>query len=82
MSTWTSFFFFRYRGTYCSQDVAIKVFKPEHVSVDMQREFAQEVYIMRSVKTKKHFHIEKCCFVTGICSFITAKRKDTSATKC
>ncbi|XP_020595037.1 serine/threonine-protein kinase STY46-like [Phalaenopsis equestris] len=36
-----------YRGTYCSQEVAIKVFKPEHVNVDMQREFAQEVYIMR-----------------------------------
>ncbi|PWZ13434.1 Serine/threonine-protein kinase STY17 [Zea mays] len=35
-----------YHGTYCSQDVAIKVLKPERVSVDMLREFAQEVYIM------------------------------------
>ncbi|KAK1261268.1 Serine/threonine-protein kinase HT1 [Acorus gramineus] len=34
-------------GLYCSQDVAIKVLKPERVNVDMQREFAQEVYIMR-----------------------------------
>ncbi|KAI0500900.1 hypothetical protein KFK09_019118 [Dendrobium nobile] len=41
-----------YRGTYCSQDVAIKVFKPEHVSLDMQREFAQEVYIMRKIRHK------------------------------
>ncbi|KAJ6836861.1 serine/threonine-protein kinase STY46 isoform X1 [Iris pallida] len=39
-----------YRGTYCSQEVAIKVLKPERVSVDMQREFAQEVYIMRKVR--------------------------------
>nr|XP_009388245.2 PREDICTED: serine/threonine-protein kinase STY46-like [Musa acuminata subsp. malaccensis] len=38
-----------YRGTYCSQDVAIKVLKPERVNVDMQREFAQEVFIMRLV---------------------------------
>lgn len=36
-----------YRGTYCSQDVAIKVLKPERINADMQREFAQEVYIMR-----------------------------------
>uniref|UniRef100_A0ACD5XYH6 Uncharacterized protein n=1 Tax=Avena sativa TaxID=4498 RepID=A0ACD5XYH6_AVESA len=41
-----------YRGTYCSQDVAIKVLKPERVNVDMQREFAQEVYIMRKVRHK------------------------------
>lgn len=41
-----------FRGTYCSQDVAIKVFKSEHVSLDMQREFAQEVYIMRKIRHK------------------------------
>ncbi|PUZ71781.1 hypothetical protein GQ55_2G342000 [Panicum hallii var. hallii] len=41
-----------YRGTYCSQDVAIKVLKPERINVDMQREFAQEVYIMRKVRHK------------------------------
>lgn len=39
-----------YRGTYCTQEVAIKVLKPERVNVDMQREFAQEVYIMRKVR--------------------------------
>ncbi|RZC66817.1 hypothetical protein C5167_010504 [Papaver somniferum] len=37
-----------YKGTYCSQEVAIKVLKPERVNEDMQQEFAQEVYIMRS----------------------------------
>uniref|UniRef100_A0A0E0B5Z4 non-specific serine/threonine protein kinase n=1 Tax=Oryza glumipatula TaxID=40148 RepID=A0A0E0B5Z4_9ORYZ len=41
-----------YRGTYCSQDVAIKVLKPERINADMQREFAQEVYIMRKVRHK------------------------------
>ncbi|KAK8956644.1 Serine/threonine-protein kinase HT1 [Platanthera zijinensis] len=38
-----------YRGTYCSQDVAIKVFKSENVSAEMQSDFAQEVYIMRKI---------------------------------
>ncbi|XP_074591011.1 serine/threonine-protein kinase STY46-like isoform X2 [Curcuma longa] len=41
-----------YRGTYHSQDVAIKVLKPECVNIDMQREFAQEVFIMRKVRHK------------------------------
>ncbi|XP_039792398.1 serine/threonine-protein kinase STY46-like isoform X2 [Panicum virgatum] len=41
-----------YRGTYCSQDVAIKVLKPERINADMQREFAQEVFIMRKVRHK------------------------------
>nr|POE65847.1 serine/threonine-protein kinase sty46 [Quercus suber] len=41
-----------YKGTYCSQEVAIKVLKPEHVNSDMQREFAQEVFIMRKVQHK------------------------------
>ncbi|CAA6666739.1 unnamed protein product [Spirodela intermedia] len=41
-----------YRGSYCSQDVAIKVLKPERINKEMQREFAQEVYIMRKVRHK------------------------------
>lgn len=41
-----------YRGTYCSQDVAIKILKPERVNADMLREFAQEVYIMRKIRHK------------------------------
>ncbi|KAF3434774.1 hypothetical protein FNV43_RR21860 [Rhamnella rubrinervis] len=41
-----------YKGTYCSQEVAIKVLKPERIDSDMQREFAQEVFIMRKVRHK------------------------------
>ncbi|XVE48801.1 hypothetical protein DITRI_Ditri01bG0031800 [Diplodiscus trichospermus] len=41
-----------YKGTYCSQEVAIKVLKPERINTDMQKEFAQEVYIMRKVRHK------------------------------
>ncbi|GMP97842.1 hypothetical protein CsSME_00045946 [Camellia sinensis var. sinensis] len=38
-----------YKGTYCSQEVAIKVLKPDLVNKDMLREFAQEVFIMRKI---------------------------------
>ncbi|OVA08866.1 Protein kinase domain [Macleaya cordata] len=41
-----------YKGTYRTQEVAIKVLKPERINADMQREFAQEVYIMRKVRHK------------------------------
>lgn len=41
-----------YKGTYCSQEVAIKVLKPERVNKDMLREFVQEVFIMRKIRHK------------------------------
>ncbi|KAL0798488.1 hypothetical protein Bca101_053663 [Brassica carinata] len=41
-----------YKGTYCSQEVAIKILKPERVNAEMLREFSQEVYIMRKVRHK------------------------------
>lgn len=41
-----------FRGTYCGQDVAIKVLKPERLSDNLQREFQQEVSIMRKVRHK------------------------------
>ncbi|KAK8360428.1 hypothetical protein V6Z12_A04G163600 [Gossypium hirsutum] len=41
-----------YKGTYCSQEVAIKVLKPERINTDLQKEFAQEVFIMRKVRHK------------------------------
>ncbi|AQL07296.1 hypothetical protein ZEAMMB73_Zm00001d047686 [Zea mays] len=46
-----------YRGTYCSQDVAIKVLKPERINADMQREFAQQA-LCRGYPTKfaSYFH--------------------------
>lgn len=65
MLKWVDYFaemmklLFSYRGTYCSQDVAIKVLKPERLNVEMQREFAQEVYIMR-------FELISICFFCAI----------------
>ncbi|XP_041019741.1 serine/threonine-protein kinase STY17-like isoform X1 [Juglans microcarpa x Juglans regia] len=41
-----------YKGTYFSQEVAIKVLKTERVNREMLREFSQEVYIMRKVRHK------------------------------
>ncbi|XP_057962934.1 serine/threonine-protein kinase STY8-like [Malania oleifera] len=41
-----------YRGSYCSQEVAIKVLRPDRVNADMLREFSQEVYIMRKIRHK------------------------------
>ncbi|KAM7514026.1 hypothetical protein LguiA_003609 [Lonicera macranthoides] len=41
-----------YKGTFRSQDVAIKVLKGEYLNEDVQREFAQEVYILRKVRHK------------------------------
>lgn len=41
-----------FRGTYCGQDVAIKILKPERLNEDLQREFTQEVFIMRKVRHK------------------------------
>ncbi|KAK4490245.1 hypothetical protein RD792_000905 [Penstemon davidsonii] len=41
-----------YKGIFQSQDVAIKIFKTECLKGDMQREFAQEVYISRKIRHK------------------------------
>ncbi|KAK6939290.1 Serine-threonine/tyrosine-protein kinase, catalytic domain [Dillenia turbinata] len=38
-----------YKGTFHGQDVAIKLLKAEHFSENIQKEFSQEVYIMRRV---------------------------------
>ncbi|KAK6924548.1 ACT domain [Dillenia turbinata] len=50
-----------YRGTYCSQEVAIKVLKPERVNADMLTEFAQEVYIMRKIRHKNVVQLIGAC---------------------
>lgn len=49
LSLWIYTVFFRYKGSYCSQEVAIKVLKPENLNMDMVKEFSQEVFIMRCV---------------------------------
>ncbi|KAI9395496.1 hypothetical protein POPTR_005G246500v4 [Populus trichocarpa] len=41
-----------YKGTFCSQDVAIKVLRGEHLNNKLQSEFYQEVSIMRKVRHK------------------------------
>ncbi|CAI9111012.1 OLC1v1011143C1 [Oldenlandia corymbosa var. corymbosa] len=41
-----------YKGIYCSQEVAIKVLKPERVNKDMLNEFTREVFIMRKIRHK------------------------------
>ncbi|XP_011003100.1 PREDICTED: dual specificity protein kinase shkB-like isoform X1 [Populus euphratica] len=41
-----------YKGTFCSQDVAIKVLRGEHLNNKLQSEFDQEVFIMRKVRHK------------------------------
>ncbi|XP_041999561.1 serine/threonine-protein kinase STY46-like isoform X2 [Salvia splendens] len=41
-----------YRGTYRSQDVAIKILKAERLNSELQKEFAQEVYILRKIRHK------------------------------
>ncbi|KAL8253437.1 hypothetical protein R6Q59_037130 [Mikania micrantha] len=41
-----------YKGTFCTQDVAIKAFKDEYLYDNVQREFSQEVYIMRKIRHK------------------------------
>ncbi|PON82678.1 Mitogen-activated protein kinase kinase kinase [Trema orientale] len=41
-----------YRGTYCSQEVAVKVLKLEHINAEILRDFSQEVYIMRKIRHK------------------------------
>ncbi|XP_031400791.1 serine/threonine-protein kinase STY17-like isoform X2 [Punica granatum] len=40
-----------YKGTYCSQEVAIKILKG-NVSAEMLKDFAQEIYIMRKIRHK------------------------------
>ncbi|CAH8338582.1 unnamed protein product [Eruca vesicaria subsp. sativa] len=62
-----------YKGTYCSQEVAIKVLKPERLDSDLEKEFAQEVFIMRKVRHKNVVQfIGACtkpphlCIVTGM----------------
>ncbi|KAK8985195.1 hypothetical protein V6N11_068462 [Hibiscus sabdariffa] len=60
-----------YKGTYRSQEVAVKILKPERID-DIHKDFAQEVFIMRKVRHKNVVQfIGACtkspnlCIVTG-----------------
>lgn len=50
-----------YKGTYFSQEVAIKFLKPERVNKEMLKEFSQEVYIMRKVRHKNVVQFMGAC---------------------
>lgn len=50
-----------YKGSYCSQEVAIKVLKPERLDSDLQKEFAQEVFIMRKIRHKNVLQFIGAC---------------------
>ncbi|CAG9462669.1 unnamed protein product [Pedinophyceae sp. YPF-701] len=41
-----------YKGTYCSQEVAVKILKDVHEDLAQYQEFLQEVYIMRKIRHK------------------------------
>ncbi|XP_060173520.1 serine/threonine-protein kinase STY46-like isoform X2 [Lycium barbarum] len=41
-----------YKGSFHSQEVAIKVLKSERLNEDVQKDFAQEIYILRKVRHK------------------------------
>lgn len=56
----------RYKGTFCNQDVAIKVLRAEHLNETMQREFFQEVYIMRFVVS----HLQRSSMSLKDCRYI------------
>ncbi|KAL9680948.1 hypothetical protein QQ045_012729 [Rhodiola kirilowii] len=41
-----------FKGSYCGQDVAVKVLKSENLTDELRREFDQEVYVMKRVRHK------------------------------
>ncbi|KAL0314506.1 UNVERIFIED_CONTAM: Serine/threonine-protein kinase STY46 [Sesamum angustifolium] len=62
-----------YKGLFRSQDVAIKIFKTECLNGDLQREFAQEVYILRKVRHKMSYnlsvHVQDHLFYASLLGF-------------
>ncbi|XAR59870.1 Dual-specificity kinase [Bertholletia excelsa] len=60
-----------YKGTYCSQEVAIKILKPERLDSDLQKDFAQEVFIMRKVRHKNVVQFIGACTKTPNLCIVT-----------
>ncbi|EOY15151.1 hypothetical protein QUC31_000393 [Theobroma cacao] len=57
-----------YKGTFCGQDVAIKVLRTEHLNENLQREFTQEVNIMRKIRHKNVVEfIGACTRLPSLC---------------
>jgi len=56
-----------YKGSYCSQEVAIKVLKVEGVNANALREFAHEVYIMRKIRHKNVVQFIGACTRPMLC---------------
>lgn len=60
-----------YRGTYCGQDVAIKILKAERLNDSLQQEFGQEVFIMRKVRHKNVVQFIGACTKPPNLSIVT-----------
>lgn len=60
-----------YKGIFRCQDVAIKVLKVERLNEDVQREFAQEVYILRKVRHKNILQFIGACTQPPLLCIVT-----------
>ncbi|KAK6939020.1 Serine-threonine/tyrosine-protein kinase, catalytic domain [Dillenia turbinata] len=60
-----------YKGTFHGQDVAIKLLKSEHLNENMQKEFSQEVYIMRRVQHNNIVRFVGACTRPPILCIVT-----------
>ncbi|XP_059633286.1 serine/threonine-protein kinase STY46-like isoform X2 [Cornus florida] len=60
-----------YKGTFHSQDVAIKVLKAEYMNEDVRKDFAQEVYILRKVRHKNVVQFIGACTRPPILCIVT-----------
>ncbi|CAL5040804.1 unnamed protein product [Urochloa decumbens] len=67
-----------YHGTYFGEDVAIKVLKSDRLNENMEKEFAQEVYIMRKIRHKNIVRFLGACTKTKALCIVTEFMKNGS----
>ncbi|CAN6162672.1 unnamed protein product [Urochloa humidicola] len=67
-----------YRGSYFGEDVAIKVLKSDRLNENMEKEFAQEVYIMRKIRHKNIVRFLGACTKTKALCIVTEFMKNGS----
>ncbi|CAM6085958.1 unnamed protein product [Calypogeia fissa] len=60
-----------YRGTYCGQDVAIKILKRDRLTENLQHEFMQEIFIMRKIRHKNVVQFIGACTKPPHLSIVT-----------